>query len=114
MPHATSNVKVVLGTALFGDAADPQAKINTPEAATKLLDVFRERGYVELDTARAYPVGAKGSCEKLLGDLDVGKWATVDSKVTSWVPGSHQKEKIAISVEGSLKALKLPKVRHYS
>ena len=104
---------MVLGTALFGDAADPQAKINTPEDAKKLLDIYRARGYTEIDTARGYPVGAPGSSERLLGGLNDGNWMTLDTKVISWEAGTHKKERIAESVAGSLDALKTQKVRFF-
>ena len=104
-------IKVVLGTALFGDTADPQAKINTPEAAKELLDIYRARGYTELDTARGYPVGAPGSSERLLGELNDGSWMTLDTKVISWEAGTHKRERIAESVDASLKALRVQKAR---
>jgi aflatoxin B1 aldehyde reductase len=112
MPHSEvqPKIKVVLGTALFGDTADPQAKINTPEDAKKLLDIMRARGYKEVDTARGYPVGAPGSSERLLGQVNEGNWMTLDTKVVSWQPGTHKKENIATSVTGSLEVLNAPKV----
>lgn len=61
--------------------------------------------------ARAYPVGAPGSAERLLGELNDGSWMTLDTKVISWAAGTHQKENIAESVAGSLNALKMQKVR---
>jgi aflatoxin B1 aldehyde reductase len=103
-------VKIVLGTALFGSAADPQAKFNTPAAAKIVLDIYRERGYNEIDTARAYPVGAPGTCEQLLGQIDDGNWMKLGSKIKSYAPGSHQAGKIAASVQSSLEALKIPQV----
>jgi aflatoxin B1 aldehyde reductase len=113
MPHSEEprRIKVVLGTALFGDSADPQAKINTREDAKKLLDIYRARGYTEIDTARGYPVGAPGSSERLLGELNDGSWMILDTKVISWEAGTHKKERIAESVVGSLDALKAQKVR---
>ncbi|KAF4633955.1 hypothetical protein G7Y89_g4159 [Cudoniella acicularis] len=103
-------VKVILGTALFGDITDPQAKFNTVEEAREVLDIYRNRGYTEIDTARAYPVGASGSSEKLLGLLNNGDWMTLDTKVVSWAAGTHEKAKIRSSVENSLDALKTPRV----
>jgi len=113
MPHSlpSPRVKVVLGTALFGDAVDPQAKFNTPEESKKVLDIYRSRGYTEVDTARGYPVGAPGSSERLLGTANDGNWMTLDTKVVSWTPGSHKKEKIIASIQDSLEALKASKVR---
>lgn len=112
MPHKTANhsVHIVLGTAGFGSAKDPQAKFNDATSATPLLDLFRSHGHTELDTARAYPVGAGGTAEELLGRLEVGSWATVNSKVKSWIPHAHRKEGIEKSVADSLEALKVEKV----
>lgn len=76
-------VKIVLGTALFGDISDPQVKFNTPADARIILDIFRARGYTEIDTARGYPVGAPGTSEKLLGTLNQGNWMKLDTKVVS-------------------------------
>ncbi|KAA6416035.1 MAG: hypothetical protein FRX48_00754 [Lasallia pustulata] len=106
----TAYPKLVLGTASFGNAAAPQARFTTIEAATQLLQIFRDRGYTEIDTARAYPVGANGTSEQLLGNTRVGEWAVVSTKVTSWVPGSHDKMNIAKSIDGSLEALAMNKV----
>src|SRR4051794_6823290 len=104
MPHSqhsenSPRVNIVLGTALFGDAADPQAKFNTAEDAKKVLDIFRARGYTEIDTARGYPVGAPGTSEKLLGTLNDGNWMKLDTKVVSWTPGPHLKANIQTSVD---------------
>ncbi|KAJ4291939.1 hypothetical protein N0V90_009837 [Kalmusia sp. IMI 367209] len=100
---------IVLGTASFGTGT-PQAKFNSLETAGPLLSVCQKRGVTLLDSARAYPVGNPGSAEKLLGDLGVGSWATVSTKVTSWAPGSHSAEKIAESVPLSLNALRVDNV----
>jgi len=113
MPHShhSPRVKVVLGTAFFGDAVDPQVKFNTPEESKKVLDIYRSRGYTEVDTARGYPVGAPGSSERLLSTANDGNWMTLDTKVVSWTPGSHEKENIRTSIQDSLEALKASKVR---
>ncbi|KAF2742520.1 Aldo/keto reductase [Sporormia fimetaria CBS 119925] len=95
---------VVLGTASFGTGT-PQAKFDSAETAGPLLDLARSRGIVELDTARAYPVGNPGTAEQLLGTLKVGTWATLSTKVTSWKPGAHSAASIEVSVPTSLGAL---------
>lgn len=106
----SSHPKIIFGTASFGSSADPHAKFHSAETATPVLELLRSRKYTEIDTARAYPVGAAGTSESLLGALDVGSWATIDTKVTSWAPGSHSKAGIEASVQGSLAALRTPKV----
>ena len=110
MPGRIARPTVVFGTASFGSPVDPQAKFNNVESANALLEALRSHGYNHVDTARAYPVGASGTSEALLGAIDVGSWATVDSKVTSWIPGAHGEEGIKKSIARSLDALKMSKV----
>jgi aflatoxin B1 aldehyde reductase len=61
-----------------------------------------QHGHSTIDTARAY--GA-GTSEEVLGKTDVAKWATIDTKVASFVPGAHSAEKIKASIEASVSAL---------
>lgn len=105
-------VKVILGTASLGSAEVPMAKITTPGAASEFLDAFRSRGYLDIDTARAYPVGRGGTCEKLLGSkqLKIGTWANVSTKVLSFLPGCHRPNNLAASIDKSLEALNLDNV----
>ncbi|RMD42388.1 hypothetical protein DV735_g2711, partial [Chaetothyriales sp. CBS 134920] len=100
-------LRVVLGTASVGSAQSPLAKITTVEDLQKFVCKFRSRGYLDIDTARAYPVGRGGTCEKLLGaeELRLSKWANVSTKVSSFMPGSHRTKNIALSIERSLEAL---------
>jgi aflatoxin B1 aldehyde reductase len=110
MPGVNATPEIIFGCASFGDPKHPQAKFNSPENTLPLLEFLRSRGVTYLDTARAYPVGAPGTSEALLGTLGVGEWATVDTKVVSWKPGTHSAEGIANSIPASLEALKMPKV----
>ncbi len=105
-------VRIILGTASVGSAEVAMAKITTVEDTTDFLDTFRSRGYVDIDTARAYPVGRGGTCEKLLGSkqLKIRTWANVSTKVQSFMPGSHRPKNIATSIERSLEALDLESV----
>ena len=111
MSAPISKPTIIFGTASFGSPSISQAKFSSPSTATPILSLLQSRGYSHLDTARAYPVGAPGTSEALLGKLNAGSWATIDSKVTSWAPGSHSASNIAASVAGSLEALKVPRVR---
>lgn len=103
---------VVLGTASIGSHLSPLAKITTVEDASKFVQLFHSRGYADIDTARAYPVGRGGTCEKLLGEeeLRLSKWANVSTKVSSFMPGSHRTKNIALSIDRSLEALNLDTV----
>lgn len=100
-------LRVVLGTASVGSHLSPLAKITTTEDLQKFINTFRSRGYLDIDTARAYPVGRGGTCEKLLGEkqLRLSKWANVSTKVSSFMPGSHRPKNINTSIERSLEAL---------
>lgn len=100
-------LRVVLGTASVGSHLSPLAKITTIEELQKFVNTFRSRGYLDIDTARAYPVGRGGTCEKLLGEkpLRLSKWANVSTKVSSFMPGSHRTKNIKLSIDRSLEAL---------
>jgi aflatoxin B1 aldehyde reductase len=90
----------------------PIAKINTVEAANAFVSRFRSRGYADIDTARAYPVGRGGTCEKLLGEksLKLKTWSNVSTKVSSFMPGSHRAKNIETSINRSLEALNVESV----
>ncbi|KIW11071.1 hypothetical protein PV08_10370 [Exophiala spinifera] len=105
-------LRIVLGTASVGSHLSPLAKITTVEDASKFINLFRSRGYNDIDTARAYPVGRGGTCEKLLGEeeLRLAKWANVSTKVSSFMPGSHRAKNIALSIDRSLDALNTDQV----
>ena len=100
-------LRVVLGTASVGSKQSPLAKITTVEDLQKFVSTFRSRGYLDIDTARAYPVGRGGTCEKLLGEeaLRLSKWANISTKVSSFMPGSHRTNNINMSIDRSLEAL---------
>ena len=100
-------LRVVLGTASVGSHLSPLAKITTVEELQKFVSTFRSRGYLDIDTARAYPVGRGGTCEKLLGEeqLRLSKWANISTKVSSFMPGSHRTKNITLSIDRSLEAL---------
>jgi aflatoxin B1 aldehyde reductase len=111
VPHKPY-IKIVLGTASLGSALSPIAKINTAEAANAFVSRFRSRGYSDIDTARAYPVGRGGTCEKLLGEksLRLKNWSNVSTKVSSFMPGSHRARNIETSINRSLEALNVESV----
>jgi aflatoxin B1 aldehyde reductase len=111
VPHKPY-IKIILGTASMGSALSPIAKINTPEAAQAFVNTFRSRGYQDIDTARAYPVGRGGTCEKLLGErsLRLGSWSNISTKVSSFMPGSHRARNIETSINRSLEALNVESV----
>ena len=74
------------------------------------LDAYYDRGGRKLDTARAYAPMAPDSSEARLGEVKAGERFEIDTKVVSFVSGSHEKAKIHESVNASLGALHLPQV----
>lgn len=110
MPVGKPPVRVVLGTASIGSERSPLAKITSQNDVSEVLNLFRSKGYFEVDTARAYPVGAAGTCERLLGQTSLSKWAEVSTKVSSYMPGAHKKDNIARSIKYSLQSLNVDAV----
>lgn len=100
-------IKVVLGTASVGSKKSPMAKITSIESLRTFTSNFRARGYLDIDTARAYPVGRGGTCEQLLGEeeLKLKTWANVSTKVSSFMPGAHRAKNLQLSVNKSIEAL---------
>ncbi|KAL9623830.1 MAG: hypothetical protein Q9160_001821 [Pyrenula sp. 1 TL-2023] len=108
-PRSKPPMKIILGTASFGSEKAPQAKFNTVNQAMPLLKSFQSRGYLDIDTARAYPVGKGGTAETLLGSCDsIHTWSNISTKVASFMPGSHRPANITRSIEQSLEALNAP------
>lgn len=106
---AQTQVKVILGTANIGDQSDPSTRFHTAQQAQELLDVFKRYDYNTIDTSRRYPPQAGGTSEAILGQTDISKWATIDTKALS-NPGDHTPEKIAKSIDDSLATLGISKI----
>lgn len=73
----------------------------------QVIDAFKSHGHTELDTARMY---GEGTTEQLLSGLDLSS-LQVDSKCYPVDPGDHSPENLRKSLETSLAALKVPKLR---
>ncbi|KAF4981613.1 hypothetical protein FZEAL_2625 [Fusarium zealandicum] len=108
MPLVTQNPahRVILGLMTFGPpgSQEDHARICDLDNYDKALDVFQSRGYNEVDTARVY-VGGKQE-----GWTREARWnergLTLATKVKYPVnPGDNTAEKVAESVETSLKEL---------
>ena len=84
-------------------------KYSNPADAQAFLDVFRQAGYVDLDTARGYSPHAPGTSEPILGQTDFKEWAVMDTKIPLQ-PGNGTREKVAESVRLSLEGLGVDKV----
>jgi aflatoxin B1 aldehyde reductase len=86
------------------------AKFGTPDNVRHFLDYFYNRGYRDLDTARAYSPHAPGTAEPLLGAAEAGERFNIDTKILSVGDRPHTREKIEQNINDSLAALKVPQV----
>ncbi|EMC92013.1 hypothetical protein BAUCODRAFT_39175 [Baudoinia panamericana UAMH 10762] len=104
-------VKIVLGLANVGDRTqDNTVRYDTPEEVKAYLDAFYDHGGRVLDTARGYSPHAPGSSEDRLGVVGAGDRFLIDTKVVSFVPGSHARASIQESIVKSLESLKMSAV----
>lgn len=106
MPLIASNPtpRVILGLMTFGTDESAGARITSVPEFTKTLDLFQQRGYSEVDTARVYIGGTQEAFTREAGWKEKG--LTLATKVIyPSVPGSNTAEKVAESVETSLKEL---------
>lgn len=95
-------VKFILGTHTVGDSTkEPLATFDSEKDVQDLLDIFYNRGYKHIDTARGY-----GASEVRLGQVGAASRFIIDSKVHSGEPGAHEPSKIALSIEQTLDGLK--------
>lgn len=98
----------------IGDSvASKFAKFDTPDQVNRLLDVFYDRGYRHIDTARGYAPGAPGTSEPRLGAVNAGKRFTIDTKALPGGDHFHAKDKIVENVDISVNELNIPQVNVY-
>ncbi|KAI8459444.1 NADP-dependent oxidoreductase domain-containing protein [Phakopsora pachyrhizi] len=109
MVENKSNTKIplILGTMTFAAPDAPGSRISDREVVKRLIDCFKSYGHSELDTARLY---GGGTTEQLLGELNLSE-VSLDSKCYPVNPGDHSPERLRDSLDESLKALKVKKIR---
>ena len=103
-------VGVVLGAGFIGDPKDPFVHFGNVETAERFLQIFYDRGYKTLDTARSYPPGVPGTSEPILGKINTDGRFTIHTKARFTGPGSLTKEKIEKDIPVSLESLQVSKV----
>ncbi|KAH8885991.1 aflatoxin B1 aldehyde reductase member 2 [Thozetella sp. PMI_491] len=95
--------RVILGLMTFAPEGVPTARITSLQEFNKALDIFQERGYTEVDTARAYGNGRQEAFSR------EAKWKerglSIATKVYPIPPGKHKAEIITAEFETSLKEL---------
>ncbi|KAI1499250.1 aflatoxin B1 aldehyde reductase member 2 [Biscogniauxia marginata] len=95
--------RIVLGLMVLGPPGSPGARLTSIDDFRTALDMFQERGYTELDTARAYINGLQESFTREAGWKERG--LAIATKVYPIQPGAHEPETLAKSIETSLREL---------
>lgn len=106
MPLIASNPtpRVILGLMTFGPDESTGARITSVPEYAKVLDLFQQRGYNEVDTARVYIGGKQEAFTREAGWNERG--LTLATKVHyPSEPGLNKADKVVESVETSLKEL---------
>lgn len=97
--------RVILGLMTFGPPGSEAkgGRITDLDEYNKNLDYFQQRGYNEVDTARAYIAGDQEAFTQEARWKDRG--LTLATKCFPVQPGDHSPEKLRASLEKSLKEL---------
>lgn len=106
MPLVAANPtpRVILGLMTFGTDEATGARITSVPEFAKVLDLYQQRGYSEVDTARVYIGGQQEAFTREAGWKERG--LTLATKVKYPAnPGDNTADKVAASVETSLKEL---------
>ncbi|OTA75556.1 hypothetical protein M434DRAFT_383974 [Hypoxylon sp. CO27-5] len=105
MPITTQQVKprIILGLMVIGPEGSPGARMTSLGDFKRALDIFQERGYSELDTARLYTGGQQESFTSQAGWKKRG--LSIGTKLWPQPPGSHEPEALMSTFETCLKDL---------
>ncbi|KAI3319543.1 NADP-dependent oxidoreductase domain-containing protein [Xylariaceae sp. AK1471] len=99
----SKNLRVVLGLMVVGPPETPGARLTGLDNLNKALDIFQERGYNEIDTARLYLGGKQEAFTREARWKERG--LAVATKVYPITPGIHEPEALAATLEKSLAEL---------
>ncbi|KAI0110639.1 aflatoxin B1 aldehyde reductase member 2 [Hypoxylon sp. NC0597] len=95
--------RIILGLMVIGPEGSPGARMTSLDDFKQALDIFQERGYNELDTARLYIGGQQESFTNQAGWKKRG--LSVSTKLWPQPPGSHEPEALTSTFETCLKEL---------
>lgn len=101
---AAPTIRVILGLMTFGPDEQAGARITTVDEYGKVLDLFQQRGYSEVDTARVYVNGKQEAFTREVGWKERGLTLATKVKYPKDL-GDNTADKVAESVETSLKEL---------
>ncbi|KAI0378852.1 Aldo/keto reductase [Hypomontagnella monticulosa] len=95
--------RIILGLMVQGPEGSPGARMTSLDDFKQALDIFQERGYKELDTARLYIGGQQEGFTRQAGWKERG--LSIGTKLWPLPPGSHEPEALIRDFETSLKEL---------
>ncbi|KAL7629817.1 hypothetical protein AAE478_001340 [Parahypoxylon ruwenzoriense] len=95
--------RIILGLMVIGPEGSPGARMTSLDDFNQALDIFQERGYNELDTARLYIGGKQEGFTRQAGWKERG--LSVGTKLWPLPPGSHEPEALIPAFETCLKEL---------
>lgn len=102
-PSQSRKSRIILGLMTFGPDPSRGARVAHLEGLTEALNIFQERGYNELDTARGYIGGKQEGWTRDAGWKQRGM--TIATKVYPTPAGTHKPEIITERFETSLREL---------
>lgn len=105
-----SSPELIFGCASLGKS------FTTKEEVQELGEALQVAHISRIDTAARYPPTSPGTSEKLIGEANLGKRFTIDTKimVTGAGSGSLTATNIGKSLDNSLKSLGVIKVRGHA
>ena len=108
---ATSSLRpeIIFGVHSWGSVNGQHMTVTNPVQAQPYIDILKAHNITTIDTSRNYPTGAPGTSEDLLGECDVSGFK-IDTKVRNET-GDHAFGTVLKSIDNSLVALKVPKIR---
>ncbi|KAI0832287.1 Aldo/keto reductase [Hypoxylon sp. FL0890] len=95
--------RIILGLMVIGPEGSPGARMTSLDDFQEALNIFQERGYNELDTARLYVGGQQESFTKRAGWKERG--LSIGTKFWPQPAGSHEPQALTHTLKTSLKEL---------
>ncbi|KAK9462837.1 NADP-dependent oxidoreductase domain-containing protein [Lipomyces oligophaga] len=108
---AVAKNRVILGMMTFGPPTVTSARITEISETKRILQMFKDRGYCELDTARVYMDGEQEAFTAKAGYKDYG--FTIATKCYPALQGEHSPERLTEFLNTSLKELNTNSVEVY-
>ena len=96
--------RVILGLMTFGENESAGARVTDIGQFGKVLDLFQQRGYSEVDTARVYVDNTQEAFTREVGWKERGLTLATKVKYPNQ-PGENTGDKVIASVETSLREL---------